>query len=122
MSYQLRCARELSKSSMSYRFGMISSIMYLVSGGGDGDYRQFSISVQPVRSLSFVEIQYAIKGFDKEFIIRKVYKVAVLDYVHLVKIGISVSCGLDYFHNGVVIQNGVVRKQMESRWWIWEGV
>ncbi|GKB44417.1 putative UPF0481 protein [Tanacetum coccineum] len=94
-------------SSMSYRFGMISSIMYLASCGGDGDYRQFSILVQPVRSLSFVEIQYAIKGFDKEFIIRKVYKVAVLDYVHLVKIGISVSCGLDYFHNGVVIQNGV---------------
>ncbi|GJZ34227.1 hypothetical protein Tco_0579663 [Tanacetum coccineum] len=70
---------------------MIYSIMYLASGGGDGDYRQLSISVQPVRSLSFVEIQYAIKGFDNELIIGKVYKVAVLDYVHLLKIGIGVS-------------------------------
>ncbi|GKE24798.1 hypothetical protein Tco_1436310, partial [Tanacetum coccineum] len=82
---------------------MIYSIMYLASGGGDGDYRQLSISVQPVRSLSFVEIQYAIKGFDNELIIGKVYKVAVLDYVHLLKIGIGVSCELDYFHMVVVI-------------------
>lgn len=88
---------------------MISSIMYLASGGGDGDYRPLSISVQPVRSLSFVEIQYAIKGFDNKLLIGKVYKVAVLDYVHLVKIGISSSCGLDYFHNGVVILNGVIQ-------------
>nr|GEZ99452.1 hypothetical protein [Tanacetum cinerariifolium] len=33
---------------------MISSITYLASGGGDGDYWQFSNSVQPVRSLSFL--------------------------------------------------------------------
>ena len=92
---------------------MISSIMYLASGGGgggDGDYRPLSISVQPVRSLSFVEIQYVIKGFDNELLIGKVYKVAVLDYVYLVKLGISVSCGLDYFHKIVLIKNRVIQR------------